>query len=97
MKQLTIEQVNHIIGWLNTWDQLKDTIIPLRFREHFDKTKINTEAIPGKLVPKWIRDEERLNEIAEAVLGYWRIRKKIPTGWVEEYNELINIVHDKKR
>ena len=35
MKPLTDEQVQIIVNWLNTWEQLRNTAIPLRFKEHF--------------------------------------------------------------
>ena len=35
MQQLTNEQIKAIIEWLNSWEQLKDTAIPLRFKEDF--------------------------------------------------------------
>ncbi len=38
MEKLTKEQVNAIVDWLNNWDQLKGTAIPLRFKEEFTKT-----------------------------------------------------------
>ena len=33
MKPLTKEQADHIENWLNSWDQIRGTVIPLRFRE----------------------------------------------------------------
>jgi len=36
-KKLTNGQVEEIVLWLNQWDQLKDTDIPIRFKETFSK------------------------------------------------------------
>lgn len=34
---LTKEQLEAQVEWLNTWEQLRDTAIPLRFYEKFSK------------------------------------------------------------
>lgn len=39
MKPLTKDQINAVINWMNEWDQLKDTAIPIRFEEHFRESK----------------------------------------------------------
>ncbi|WP_113638981.1 hypothetical protein [Nubsella zeaxanthinifaciens] len=35
MKKLTKSQVETIEAWLNKWEQLKGSVVPLRFREQF--------------------------------------------------------------
>lgn len=35
--RLTPEQIDNVVMWLNTWEQLKDTAIPIRFKEDFSK------------------------------------------------------------
>lgn len=37
MSDLTKEQIDAVIIWMNSWEQLKDTVIPIRFKEHFTK------------------------------------------------------------
>lgn len=37
MKELTEEQVKEIVDWLNTWDEIRNTVIPMRFKESFGK------------------------------------------------------------
>lgn len=37
VKPLTKEQLDAQVDWLNTWDQLRDTAIPMRFYEQFSK------------------------------------------------------------
>ncbi len=34
---LSEEQLQAQVDWLNTWEQLKDTAIPMRFYEQFSK------------------------------------------------------------
>ena len=43
---------------------------------------------PLGLVPKFIIDEKRLNEIKKAIDRYMDENYKIPLKWIEEYNEL---------
>lgn len=46
MKPLTPEQIKSVISWMNTWEQLKNTAIPLRFKEDFsNEYKGNTSTI----------------------------------------------------
>jgi hypothetical protein len=44
---------------------------------------------PLGLIPKWIREKERLDEVQEAILRYYNSGLEIPIKWVIEYNELI--------
>tara|TARA_R110002153_G_scaffold271657_1_gene439337 strand:+ start:115 stop:432 length:318 start_codon:yes stop_codon:yes gene_type:complete len=37
---LNKEQIEKVIDWMNTWEQLKNTAIPLRFKEEFMKQLI---------------------------------------------------------
>tara|TARA_B110000977_G_C10878529_1_gene416560 strand:+ start:348 stop:536 length:189 start_codon:yes stop_codon:yes gene_type:complete len=43
------------------------------------------------LIPKWVRENARLNEVQEAILRYYNADLQIPIEWVEEYNELIKV------
>lgn len=40
--KLTKEQVNEVIKWMETWEQLKGTAIPIRFKEDFTEHDSNT-------------------------------------------------------
>lgn len=44
---------------------------------------------PLGLIPKWIRDEERLREVDAAMLRYAIAEEPIPTEWREERDELV--------
>ena len=37
MKTLTQDQIDAVIDWMNNWEQLKDTAIPLRFKQDWEK------------------------------------------------------------
>ena len=43
MKTLTQDQIDAVIDWMNNWEQLKDTAIPLRFKEDWTK-QLNTSS-----------------------------------------------------
>jgi hypothetical protein len=45
---------------------------------------------PIGLIPKWVSDKERLNEVRGAIVRYYDNELKIPIEWIEEYNELID-------
>jgi hypothetical protein len=55
--------------------------------------KEKPEAIkpPIGLIPKWVRERERLNEIREAIVRYYDSEMEIPVKWIKEYNELIKL------
>ena len=38
MDNLTEKQIQLVIDWMNTWDQLRDTVIPIRFKDDFSDT-----------------------------------------------------------
>lgn len=57
------------------------------------ETEINRP--PLGLIPKWIRQEERLKEVKEAMLRYLDANLEIPTEWGEEYEELIEALRNK--
>lgn len=44
---LNKEQIQKVIDWMNTWEQLKNTAIPLRFKEEFTKQLTLTDVIKG--------------------------------------------------
>jgi len=43
---------------------------------------------PLGLIPRKIKDQQRLEEILEALDRYIYAKKAIPINWIEEYNEL---------
>lgn len=47
------------------------------------------EKPPLGLTPRFIRDEQRIDEIVSAIERYITARKEIPSAWIEEYNELV--------
>ena len=45
---------------------------------------------PLGLTPKFVRKQERMNEIRDALARYYESQMKIPLEWIREYNELID-------
>jgi len=54
-------------------------------------TDVKNKKPPLGLIPKKIKDEERLLDICEAIARYISVNKKIPPEWLKEYNELTEI------
>ena len=45
---------------------------------------------PLGLLPKYIHDDRRLDEVSKAIKRYANELFPLKTEWIEEYNELIN-------
>jgi len=50
---------------------------------------------PLGLTPRYIHDEQRRDEIIDAMSVYIAAGRRIPIEWVQEYNELIKVPQDK--
>jgi len=91
MKTLTEDQINDVIIWMNEWDQLKDTVIPIRFKEDWTKqlnsanVSHNIKKPPLGLKPKWIHDQQRQGEVMAAISRYLEANKIPPKEWVIEF------------
>ena len=48
------------------------------------------ESTPLGLIPKYIRDVERIHEIVDAMQRFVRAGRAIPKEWIEELMELHN-------
>ena len=89
MKALTKDQIDAVIDWMNSWGQLQDTAIPMRFKEEWTK-QLNSdidsmdERPPLGLRPKWVHDLERQSEIMGAINRYLEAGKTPPEEWVLE-------------
>ena len=42
---------------------------------------------PLGVTPRWLADEMRVREIAEAILRYTEVGKPVPQEWLDELNE----------
>lgn len=83
---MTNQDVQNVVDWLNTWDQLRDGVIPIRFKEHFTRVQMPPFLPPtmhyGSL-PHW---KQRLAE----KFGYKHF-SEMNTGeisiaeWIEEH------------
>ena len=51
--------------------------------------KLKSIKPPLGLIPKWVRENERFNEVRFAIIRYYDAEIEIPIKWVTEYNELI--------
>lgn len=87
MEKLTQEQVDRIIEWLNTWESIRNTAIPIRFKEDFKPEKTNQK--PLIVIPKHIHDKMRKCHLMTGIIRYADSGKNIPEEWVTEYNELL--------
>lgn len=44
---------------------------------------------PIGLIPKYMWEEQRFNDVCQAILRYSKEGFHIPIEWIEEYNELV--------
>lgn len=86
MKTLTQDQIDAVIDWMNNWEQLKDTAIPIRFKDDWTKqlnldivSQSRIEKPPLGLKPKWIHDQQRQGEIIAAINRYLEAGKTPPS------------------
>ena len=92
MNTLTQDQIDAVVDWMNNWEQLKDTAIPLRFKEDWTKqlnlaivSHSRSERPPLGLKPKWIHDQQRQGEIMDAINRYLEAGKTPPKEWALEF------------
>lgn len=64
----------------------------LRTQVHSDLKSFDTDQPPIGLKPKFIHDEERINEIFAAIQRMVFDKYPIPPEWLEEYNQLVKKV-----
>ena len=88
MPDLTNDQINVVTNWMNTWEQLKDTAIPLRFQEDFSKQIPHLSNPPIGIIPNWLWQEQRKSELLSAIVRYANENLKIPSEWTAEFKEL---------
>ena len=68
------------------------TQIPLKGYENYITPYVFLDYMnkpPLGLVPKFVRNRERLEEINEAIKRYVDVDKEIPEEWLKERNELL--------
>jgi len=92
MDTLTQTQIDIVIDWMNNWDQLKNTSIPLRFKEDWTKqlnlaiaSHSKVDKPPLGLMPKRIHDQHRQGEIMSAITRYLEVGKTPPKEWALEF------------
>ena len=59
MEELNLHQINKVVEWLNECEELKDTRIPLNFKEDFLKRSIKEYEgkYPWAVIQKHVNDE----------------------------------------
>jgi len=57
-----------------------------------DKQNNGNEKPPLGLLPKRLVQEKRFLDVCDAICRYYNADMKIPVEWIEEYNELIDIL-----
>lgn len=63
MKDLSEEQINTVYEWLNTWEQLRNTAIPLRFKEEFKNNDLLSVSYLIEKHPEL--NEEQANDLLD--------------------------------
>ena len=91
MENLTYNQIDAVIDWMNTWEQLKNTAIPIRFKEDFTKQLCSADVDytkpPIGIMPNFIWKEHRKCELMSTINRYINAGSKIPKEWIIEFNE----------
>jgi hypothetical protein len=52
--------------------------------------------LPLELKPRWLVEEERANDLGKYITIYQKAGMQIPIAWVEEYNELVKKIEERK-
>jgi hypothetical protein len=90
MENLTHSQISMVVDWMNGWEQLRDTVIPIRFKEAFESRIKEINRPPLGLMPKWIYDDNRKQELIAAICRYSQAGLKIPQEWSAEFKGLLD-------
>ncbi|MER2057169.1 MAG: hypothetical protein ABTA16_00015 [Niallia sp.] len=71
--------------------------IKLPYPGCFTPTNLETDTKPPiGLIPKHIISEQRLRDIDSAIERYMEVKRSIPIEWIEERNELIKHLNDRR-
>lgn len=69
MKNLTKDQIESVIEWMNTWEQLKDTAIPIRFKEDYTKQLQQADVSGSLLAPSLDKRRAFAEELVTKIDG----------------------------
>ena len=58
--------------------------------------KIKVEKPPLGLMPRYLYNEQRFQEIYSAISRYYQAGKAIPIEWIEEYNDISKTLKNEK-
>lgn len=67
-----------------------------KYREMIDSGYMRTSAYfpgasPAMLKPKWIHEEQRVEEICAAIMRYKKEDRPVPADWMSELIDLVRI------
>lgn len=94
MKPLTKDQIESVVQWLNSWDQLKDGVIPIRFKEYYTGQLQKTKPSNLFLAPSLEKRLDFASELAESIDGDMPVSAILATTyWMQA--EMINLNKDK--
>lgn len=78
-------KVEDVVTWMEQWELIKETSIPLRFKEDFSKRQ---QRPPLGIIPKWLHDEERREALQYVIQNNVASGLPVREEWVTEYNSL---------
>jgi len=81
---LNKEQIQKVIHWMNTWEQLKDTAIPLRFKEEFTKQLTLTDVVKSLKTKDLMTFEDYKNNLFIKADGVYQPKKSKKFRWYSE-------------
>jgi hypothetical protein len=81
------DQIDAVVAWMNEWEQLMGTAIPIRFRKDFS-VGMRVKQPPIGVKPRWLVDDERRRDLLAAILRYGKEGLAAPKEWMDEYWEL---------
>ena len=80
-------------GFREDKKELVIPVIPISEAVESSVVSMTEEVLRAKppigLTPRYIKDEERIREIALAVSRFLDAKKEIPAEWIEEWNEIL--------
>lgn len=83
---LSIEQIHEVSAWLNEWEQIKDSVIPVRFKEDFYPGAVQMQGKP-EIDKAYLHEQMRRKlwcDVATGVASLFNCKDKdAPVGWAD--------------
>lgn len=91
--KLTPEQIEAVVAWMNEWEQLKDTVIPIRFKEDFSDKAIVDDGLFSQEQALNMGEVSMSAKIDHATIQYNQIWQPIPRlRWKRRIFEQKNVL-----